>query len=516
MYVNQGERVDFSNYDARNKSIAISVKDKLEKMGGDTWIYDIKPKKWTVEGPSKALPNSTAGAGYALSKKTGKAYFIGGRLEDSGIRPNQLLIHDTKSGDWENLTDSTTGFTVAGMEFPEVVALDGYGTNGGGVLIVFGGIYWNARGELGVVDYDRVHIYDIEKKTWYQQPTRGLTKEAAFPSPRNKACTVTVSAPDNSSHNIYMYGGISTRKGDKPVPNFDNPDFKNYEYFNEVWVLSIPSFTWELVSSKGLFRYDQTCQLLDDRYLVSFGGRKQFYIGECTNFESPLNVQLFDLNELTWTSRYEKRKAKTGYKVPSVLFGSLGGDENGGATMQAPPHGWSDDSVSALFPRVSVRATSPKPNATSIDHDQTSETKNNQSSTPGTSNVPAVVGGAVGGFALLLILVGFLFFLRHRRQTHRSKRGNINGVEMPTSTEAVLLDGTMVNLKWVPYVEADAERFVPWTELSAESLRSVRSQTPVGDWRRRPPVEMYSGEGSVRDAISPVSGGTSISKRLTL
>lgn len=62
---------------------------------------------------------------------------------------------------------------------------------------------------------------------WYKQQTSG-----AQPSPRIDACVVVAAAPDNSSYNIYMYGG---RDG-------------STAYYDEVWVLTLPSFQWKLVN----------------------------------------------------------------------------------------------------------------------------------------------------------------------------------------------------------------------------------------------------------------------------
>lgn len=52
--------------------------------------------------------------------------------------------------------------------------------------------------------FDVASLYDpsTPNGTWYRQVVSGTV-----PGQRLDHCLVTVSAPDNSSHNIYMYGG---------------------------------------------------------------------------------------------------------------------------------------------------------------------------------------------------------------------------------------------------------------------------------------------------------------------
>jgi hypothetical protein len=85
--------------------------------------------------------------------------------------------------------------------------------------------------------------------TWYQQVTTG-----DIPSPRIDFCTVYVSAPDNSSHHIYLYSGID------PIKN------QNYD---DVAILSIPSFTWTTVwPDGGSSRVGPNCHRAGKRQMV--------------------------------------------------------------------------------------------------------------------------------------------------------------------------------------------------------------------------------------------------------
>jgi hypothetical protein len=86
---------------------------------------------------------------------------------------------------------------------------------------------------------DKVYIYDIYGEEWYTQRVTGdpSTKDGSadargLPTPRMGGCIATASAPDNSSHNVYMTGG-STEYLDDAI--------------DEVWVLTLPMFRWTRV-----------------------------------------------------------------------------------------------------------------------------------------------------------------------------------------------------------------------------------------------------------------------------
>jgi len=68
------------------------------------------------------------------------------------------------------------------------------------------------------------YIYDIEVKQWYIQPIQGTP-----PLPLRDACAVVSYASDNSSANIYVYGG-KANTGNSFTPQ------------GEMWVLSLPAF----------------------------------------------------------------------------------------------------------------------------------------------------------------------------------------------------------------------------------------------------------------------------------
>ncbi len=136
---------------------------------------------------------------------------------------------------------------------------------------------------------------------WYSQPTSGTA-----PHPRLDACLVVVSAPDNSSHNIYMYGG---RDGLNT-------------YYDEVWILSLPSFVWVQIYSGTSPRYSQTCHVLGNRQMVIVGG------SDTSNLLSGCDwltkgVGVMDMSEITWGSTFDPNANP--YTVPDEIVKVIGG-----------------------------------------------------------------------------------------------------------------------------------------------------------------------------------------------
>ena len=71
-----------------------------------------------------------------------------------------------------------------------------------------------------------VSVYDIARQQWYEQV---VTND--IPSALTQGCSVLESAQDGSSHNIYWHGGFNGYNAAETLSD-------------DVWVLSIPSFTW--------------------------------------------------------------------------------------------------------------------------------------------------------------------------------------------------------------------------------------------------------------------------------
>jgi len=75
---------------------------------------------------------------------------------------------------------------------------------------------------------DVIEVYDLGASYWRKSETATAAELGqSIPQPRWSPCSVIARSKDGSSYNVYMFGGWSM---DGTVS------------FDEVWVLSIPSF----------------------------------------------------------------------------------------------------------------------------------------------------------------------------------------------------------------------------------------------------------------------------------
>lgn len=158
---------------------------------------------------------------------------------------------------------------------------------------------------------------------------------------------------------MYMYGGQSLQPAG------------NQEQYDDMWILSIPSFNWikveqdESKSSKPPARAGHSCHIWDAQMIVVGG-----YVGKEIGCDSP-GIYAFNLSSLGWSDQFtaltgEKAlkaynggdadegnplaqqanqrgfdhkaglEGSYGYKVPAKVQEVIGGKETGGATLTAP------------------------------------------------------------------------------------------------------------------------------------------------------------------------------------
>ena len=228
---------------------------------------------------------------------------------------------------------------------------------------------------------EKVDIYDIASGSWYTQAT---TRDPAanngdsdgFPKPRMMGCIVAASAPDNSSHQIYMHSGAGKLYGDS---------------FDDVWVLSLPMFRWKRVSENVFGFFGHTCHVVgNNRYMVTLGGYRE--ANWCENL-----LYVYDLSGLSWVDNYYPN---TPYTVPLQISAIIGGSFQGGATVTSPEAGW-DNNVEAVF--RSQTSSRPSPSASPSPKPKSK------------SNKIAILGGVLGGLlGVAAVLSAVLFYLRRR------------------------------------------------------------------------------------------------------
>jgi len=258
-----------------------------------------------------------------------------------------------------------------------------------------------------------IDVFDIATSNWYKQSTSGN-----YPILRVNPCAVAASAPDGSSTNIYMYGGQNL------IP------YLNQTQYGDMWILTIPSFTWIQVDTTGQSvppaRVGHTCNIWDGQIVV-VGGYNTDLAGGCDS-----GFYIFNATSLTWQNKFNSLSANDaknntqnkqpvqasdpgalsgsyGYAVPDAVQKAVGGKAYGGATITAP----------AQLASAGPLATG-KPITYTVTGVNGATVTETGTATPGYSksgtNIAAIVAGTVAGcLAVLAAYLGFCAWI-YRRQ----------------------------------------------------------------------------------------------------
>jgi hypothetical protein len=232
------------------------------------WSYDDNTNAWDQYDLGQLKTQSNGLSAEAFDQ--GLAFYISGQT-DNGTDPdtrhdgdittplNGMMAIDLAHPSANNLSVSSMRDSQ-----PHVGGSMQYvpGVGVSGVLVALGGRVYDGlrtptssdRGRL--LTPDTVDIFDIasyltkpgSNGIWYQQTTSD-----EIPPARIDCCAVIASAPDNSTHNIYIYGGW-------------DPAGDHEKWYDDIYVLSLPSFTWVKMYQADSPRYGHTCILSADSY----------------------------------------------------------------------------------------------------------------------------------------------------------------------------------------------------------------------------------------------------------
>ncbi|KAF2006454.1 hypothetical protein P154DRAFT_559494 [Amniculicola lignicola CBS 123094] len=403
--------------------------------GSTIFSYGLATEKWSsepaVQPNSGAQVNDSFSDGaFAYNAEFGKAFYFSGnnwagaRRAYPNIGPEDdyefvdrdhsevsgngnLLIFDTASFRWTNSTTDTQ-LTTTGTGSGQLVFLPSTKSSSGGLAIFFGGQKRNDQ----TMDMRKVLVYDSATSKFYSQIT---TSEGDHPEGRRSFCAVAVSAPDASSHNIFVYGGESTVHTDIP--------------FSDMWILSVPSFHWIKLDVQSLPAKFLGCTLVGGKYMLTYGGNSTGSMGagiqeHCD--DQNYGLRLFDLTTLMWTSQYAgpASNKKNVFEIPKALYAIIGGNNQGGATLTSPARGFETTELASLFqPTITVSSTEESAVPSSSTNGPRSHSKSN--------NTSAIAGGVVGGITALAIIIGIVFLiLRWKKKKH--------GSQVPAFTPAVV------------------------------------------------------------------------------
>ncbi|KAF2964582.1 hypothetical protein GQX73_g8986 [Xylaria multiplex] len=402
------------------------------------WGLNTQTFGWTQYDVSLTVPERPSWGFWAEIPDQGQAFYMNGlvnNLSSASTRGANIpetnlegmvvldLQHRTALNRSTEIITSGNPRARGGMVYiPDI------GSNG--ILISLGGATGHGD-SLQPVLMNMVYIYDVNSTLGPDSTTSSngwwtQTIDGAVPSPRVDFCTVVVSAPDRSSFNIHLYGGWDPIK---------------HEEFDEIWVLSIPSFTWIKVY-KGVFpRWGHTCHIVGQRQMISVGGTNSTDYPETCDWEW-MGVAVLDLSEMAWGSIFDRDKPP--YQVNPMISDIIGGGLDGGATMLRPESGWSNTHVAQLFTGTMDQTAYFIPPGASEPNGTTGSAGSNRA---GGTNIGAIVGGTVGGVAFLLLLaLGLWWLIRKAKSPGQQQQNNYSSPkpegEQPQQPAMVELDAS--------------------------------------------------------------------------
>jgi hypothetical protein len=416
-------------------------------VGG--FILDTLPdgtSRYVTDGAAVSVPSENLGFYFAglRAASFGPIYEISGNASENADTLSTTLIQanmtEQQHETWANFTLPDT---VPGRASAEIVWVP---VSEQGILVAIGGVINPAYMYVAESDnatqlaqsqsqspgfLDTVSIYDIASQTWYEQKTTN-PPSGQFA----QGCTVVASAPDYSSHNIYWYGG------------FDGLHLSQ-NFYDDVWVLSLPSFTWTNVyngsaTAAAHGRAGHKCVKPYPDQMFVIGGYTASTSSEPTCLGGGGSyggiIQIFNLSSNAWIDTYSPTRWSN-YTVPSAVYNVIGGTSTGGATLATPsPSGFSNATLASFFESKNLYnvtkitnwypytpATTPTPSATTL-----------PTPIPKSSGTPKylapVLGVVLGLIAISLIILAIILW--RRRHYLRSSRA---------ASEA----GTMDNRRWV-------------------------------------------------------------------
>lgn len=291
-----------------------------------------------------------------------------------------------------------------------------------------------------------IDVYDIANDKWYKQPTED------GPGQRTRGCAVVASASDYSSFNIFYYGGFD---GISPTQAFSD----------EVWVLSLPSFTWTKINEGTSLhgRSGHKCFTPYPDQMMALGGYTPL-AGSTISCLDKGPVVIFNLTSGEWMDKYDPAEFAA-YGVHEKIHSKIGGDASGGATATAPDSGWATPALGEVFgesyDKDKIVTYYPYDPAASTDRPNLDNSDGkDQKSSGGGSGLPSWVAPVLG-VVLGLVFVSaclVIFCLWRRRKIFRSR-----------ASEAGTEDTGMRIMTWMRGQQPDKAPTVTTSDESAKS-----------------------------------------------
>ncbi|TKA45690.1 hypothetical protein B0A49_12057, partial [Cryomyces minteri] len=343
------------------------------------------------------------GAGVGINDRA-EGYYLGGWLSNltvpgwngPPVATSNLLRYDMIG----NVFSNNSGPDSTGRAEGAMIYLP---ASDRGLLVYFGGIldpYKN--GTIVGSAMSTIYIYDLASSKWYTQTASG-----DIPEMRRKFCAGATWAEDRSSYNIYLYGGFGM------PPNTTG--------FDDVYILTIPSFTWikwyPTKPGPGRPHSDLSCNIIDGSQMLIIGG--SFAADQDCDAPTVWGTHNLNLGEsgplkAMWETFWPNI---TKYLVPPEIVAQVGGGATGGATVKSPAQNWNNRDLAVYFTRqASVATRTPTRAIPTSTASATGHSTSTANGSPEPSHTGTIAGGVVGGTVfLVLLLVSIVFCLRRRR-----------------------------------------------------------------------------------------------------
>ncbi|EUC31638.1 hypothetical protein COCCADRAFT_6516 [Bipolaris zeicola 26-R-13] len=378
------------------------------------WYYDIVYDTWNrsdVKTPD--IRRASWGAGATVQDKA-RGYYYGGWLTNASVPGYQsrtalsnMLVYDMLASSFKNQSGPD--------DIPRAEGVMIYLPAGdSGLLVYFGGIQFPYGNETAkALPMTDIYVYDIGNDLWYKQKASG----AGVPENRRRFCAGAAWADDRSSYNIYLFGGASVGDG---------------VGYGDVWILSLPSFTWikfwprkEDGGGQTYPHHSLTCDVIENSQMIIMGGSFPNGTAECDvspNYgQHGLDLGKANAKGAKWALFNPN---VTQYKVPLEIAQTIGGGATGGATMLAPTSGWEERDLQVQFQRAYTPTT--RTPTRDLPTSTATSTSNSSPAKPGGSSkktiIAGAVGGAVGGLLLLVAMVCICLCIRRRKRIEEGNR----------------------------------------------------------------------------------------------
>ncbi|CAG8953120.1 hypothetical protein HYFRA_00003318 [Hymenoscyphus fraxineus] len=368
-------------------------------------LWGFKPQKsgvveWREQpwSPKQNAANLSSNVVWGLTATSPKAHYsLGGGIlidpehgSDNAQSLQEIVSYSFSEQTWTNQSIPNKYYLFGEGQF-----IEHYGSEG--VILFFGGQWAASTSEKksSLQSLDTILIYDIQSKKFYEQEASNP------PATRAQFCSVGAGTADNSSYEIFIYGGQFGGGG-------DIPQFNEKEDLKSVYILTIPAFTWIKANTEAVSRAFHTCKKAGKRQMISIGGRR-LENGDKSPEPWSNGLGIFDMTTLKWSENYDsKAQDYTPHSMVTTVY----------SDASIHPTNWSNPALLDIF---KVRLLNDSSMNNSSDTATTTSTPNNTPPTaapdkgPSNNNsIKIIVPSIIAGIAILAILISLFFYLRKR------------------------------------------------------------------------------------------------------